>query len=92
MEKLSGWRQKMAQFGTMGIAIYLASFVLVFSGFLVAINAGWKTESTAGTAGVIGAAYVATRLTAPLRIGIALVLAPIATRLWNRWRGVKSDA
>jgi len=72
------------EYGRIAVVIYLVIFVLVFSGFAVAIMQGVEVESASGTAGTLGAAWVATKLTQPLRIAAALVLTPIFGRLFKR--------
>jgi len=57
------------QYGPVAIVTYLAIFALVFAGFAVAISMGVPVDSAGGTAGILGAAYVATKLTQPLRSG-----------------------
>lgn len=60
-------------------------FALVFIGFAFAITLGVPVASTAATAGTLGAAYVATKLTQPLRILATLVLTPILGKLVARF-------
>jgi len=77
----------LAEYGTVALVVYLTIFVLTLAGFWMAIRFGWRTESTAGTAGTLAAAYVATKLSQPLRIGLTLVLTPLLARLYERLRG-----
>ena len=69
------------EYGHVAIVIYLVISVLVFGGFAIAIMQGFEVESAAG---ILGAAWVATKLTQPVRIGVALVLTPIVGRLMKR--------
>lgn len=71
----------------MAIGTYFALFVVVLSGFALAITLGFSVESAPGNLGVLGAAYVATQLTKPLRIGATLVLTPLVARALARLRG-----
>ena len=71
----------------MAIATYFAIFWLVFGGFAVAIATGVTVDSNAATAGTIGAAWVATKFTQPLRILATLVLTPLVGRLVTRFVG-----
>ena len=77
----------LAEYGTVALVVYLTIFLLTLAGFWMAIRFGWRTESTAGTAGTLAAAYVATKLSQPLRIGLTLVLTPLLARLYERLRG-----
>lgn len=77
-------KQLLAEYGFAALVIYLTLFFAVLAGFYVAITAGWAPESVAGRAGAFTAAYLATKLTQPLRIAATLVLTPLIGRLWQR--------
>jgi hypothetical protein len=81
----------MVEYGSLAIWIYFAIFLLVLVGFAIAIKAGVKVESAAGTAGVWGAAWVSTKLTQPLRILATLVLTPFVMRVARRIKGRSHD-
>ena len=81
-------KQILAQYGVLAFVIYMALFFGVMLGFYLAINAGLAPESVAGRAGAFTAAYLATKLTQPLRIGATVVLTPVVGRLWQRRRPV----
>lgn len=81
----------MVEYGSLAIWIYFAIFVVVLVGFAIAIRAGVKVESTAGTAGVWGAAWVSTKLTQPLRILATLALTPFVVRIARRFKGRSHD-
>jgi len=68
------------------LATYFSLFALVFAGFGLAIALGMQVESAQGGAGVLGAAYVATKLTQPLRIAATMALTPLVARLVERFR------
>ena len=68
------------------IPLYFGIFALTLAGFAIAIGAGVKVESTAGTAGLLGAAWLATKLTQPLRILGTLVLTPLVAQVWKRFQ------
>lgn len=74
------------EYGKLAVVIYFVLFGLVFGGFAVAISAGVHVDSAAGSAGLIGAAWVATKLTQPLRILATLALVPIVARVQQRRR------
>ena len=74
------------QYGTVAIVTYFAIFFLVLGGFALAIQFGVKVESSAGTAGTLAAAWVATKLTQPLRILGTLVLTPVIGKLVQKFR------
>ena len=74
------------EYGTIAIATYFAIFFVVLGGFALALTFGVKIESAAGTAGTLGAAWVATKVTQPLRILGTLVLTPVIGKLVHRFR------
>jgi hypothetical protein len=68
------------EYGPLALTLYLIIFVIVYAGFLVAIAAGVKVRSAAGSLGLAGAAWVATKLTQPIRIIATLALVPLVAR------------
>src|SRR5688500_15284558 len=81
-----------AEYGQLAIVIYLAIFIAVLAGFAVAIRLGVQVEGTAGTAGTLGAAWLATKLTQPLPIAATLALTPLVGALRHRLRGTTPGA
>lgn len=81
----------LAEYGAIALVIYLIIFSLVLVGFWAAIRFGWRTTSTAGTVGTWTAAYIATKLTQPLRIAATLALTPFIARLYERVTGREND-
>jgi hypothetical protein len=77
-------RQLLVEYGSLALWVYFGIFAVVLVGFAVAILSGAKVESAAGTAGTWGAAYLATKLTQPLRILATLVLTPLVVRVVRR--------
>jgi hypothetical protein len=74
----------MVEYGSLGFYVYFSIFALVLVGFATAIQLGVKVESAAGTAGTWGAAYVATKLTQPLRILATIAVTPLVVRIARR--------
>lgn len=72
------------EYGQAALWVYLSIFAVVLVGFGLAIQFGVRVQSAAGVAGTWGAAYVATKLTQPLRIAATLVLTPIVVRFLPR--------
>ena len=75
------------EYGAVAAVLYFTIFFLVLFGFWAAIRFGWRTEGVAGGVGTFTAAYIATKLTQPLRIGATIVLAPIVAKLYERVTG-----
>jgi hypothetical protein len=59
---------------------------LVLAGFAIAISAGFDVKDGPAGIGVLGGAWVATKLTQPLRIGATLLLTPAVAALLKKWR------
>jgi hypothetical protein len=76
----------LTEYGTIALIVYFAIFFLVLGGFWMAIRFGWRSGSTAAGVGAFAAAYIATKLTQPLRIAATAVLTPIVGRLYERLR------
>lgn len=76
----------LAEYGTVALVVYLVIFFLVLLGFWTAIQVGWRPESAAGSVGSFTAAYIATKLTQPLRIGATLLLTPFVAKFVDRLR------
>ena len=74
----------MAEYGQIAFAVYLSTFVVTMAGFSIAITQGFEVESTSSTAGTLGAAWIATKLTQPIRIGVTLALTPMIGTYLNR--------
>lgn len=76
----------MAEYGPIALGTYFAIFFVVLASFTGAIVFGFDVDSAQGTAGTLAAAYVATKLTQPLRILATLALTPLVARLVRRNR------
>ena len=67
----------LVEYGQLALWVYFGIFALVLVGFALAIQFGADVDTAAGVAGTWGAAYVATKLTQPLRIAATFALTPI---------------
>ena len=81
----------LAEYGRVALYTYLGLFLLVFVGFALAIATGVQIESAQGGAGVLGMAYVATKVTQPIRIAATLGLTPLVAGAIGRLRRSKTD-
>jgi hypothetical protein len=77
----------LAEYGTVAIVVYFAIFFATLAGFFVAIRMGWRASSTGGQAGTLAAAWIATKLTQPVRIAVTLVLTPLLAKAYERMTG-----
>jgi hypothetical protein len=90
--KLEKLKALLAEYGRVAIWTYFAIFALVLAGFALAITYGFDVESAKGGAGVLGAAYLATKATQPLRIAATLALTPLIARLVKRFERKSEQA
>lgn len=74
-------------YGPTAAAVYFTLFGLTLAGFAVAIGFGVAVEGASSGAGTLFAAWVATKLTQPVRILATLALTPLVARFFGRRRG-----
>lgn len=79
-------KEILTEYGAIAVVVYLVLFTVVLIGSYFAIRFGWKTTSSAGTAGAWTAAYIVTKITQPLRIGATVVLSAFIGRVWENRR------
>jgi hypothetical protein len=79
-------KQIAAEYGAVAVVVYLTIFTLVLLGSWAAIEFGWKPKSVGGSVGSFTAAYIATKLTQPLRIAATLALTPLVAKAYERIR------
>jgi hypothetical protein len=77
-------KRLLAEYGRLALYTYLVLFVVVLLGFAGTIHLGVHTESTAGKAGLWGAAWLATKVTQPLRILATVALTPLVAQVLKR--------
>jgi hypothetical protein len=77
----------LAEYGIVAVVVYFVIFFAVLGGFWLAIRFGWQPSSTAGSVGTFAAAYIATKITQPLRIAATLLVTPLFAKLYERLRG-----
>jgi hypothetical protein len=74
----------MVEYGQVALVVYLAIFALALIGFATAIRMGVNVHGAGATAGTWAAAYVATKVTQPLRIMATLAVTPLVMKLLPR--------
>lgn len=79
------YEKTVEEYGRVAIGTYFALFFGTWFSFWLAIRTGWSVEGAAGGAGTVGGAYLATKLTQPVRIGATAVLTPLVVKVL-RWR------
>ncbi len=81
----------LAEYGSVALVVYLVLFGSVLAGFSVAISAGVEVDSAAGGVGTFAAAYIATKLTQPLRILATLAITPLVAVGLKRLQGKRGE-
>lgn len=76
----------LSEWGPLLVIVYFSIFAIVLVGFATAIKLGLRPESATGTAGTWGAAWLATKLTQPLRIAATVMITPALGALLRRFR------
>lgn len=74
------------EYGPVAMVIYIVLFLIVWAGFALTIGMSTQPEGTRGLLGTLGAAWLAAKLTAPLRLAAAAALTPLLGRRWVRKR------
>ena len=79
-----------ALYGKLAFIIYLSIFFLVFVTFYLMLQAGVDLESLSwfqgrlGQAGTVVIAWVATKLTQPIRIAVTVAITPIVAHWFGK--------
>lgn len=79
----------LAEYGRLALYVYFVIFALVFVGFAIALSAGIEVEGATSGAGLIGAAWLATKVTQPIRILVTLAVTPLVGRGLKIWKARK---
>ena len=85
------WKETLAEYGQVALVVYFVIFGIVFVGAFIALQLGFEMEGVAGGAGTIGAAWLATKVTQPLRILATVALTPLVAAARKRLTRGSSD-
>jgi hypothetical protein len=80
-------RRFLAEYGVVGVVVYLAIHLAVFFGAWAAIEAGWRPRGVAAEVGAVVGAYLFTSLTKVPRFAVTVVVTPFVARAWERLTG-----
>ncbi len=75
------------EYGAIGLIVYLTSTALVYVGFWLALQFGWRPSGTVGNAGYWITAYAAAKVTQPFRIIGSAAVTPIIARIYEKITG-----
>lgn len=79
-------KELLEEYGRVALYTYLAIWLAVLAGFVIAISLGFHDAGVAEGAGVLLSAWVATKLTQPLRIAATLGLTPLVAAAHRKWK------
>jgi hypothetical protein len=80
-------RRFLAEYGAVGVVVYLVIHAATFFGAWAAIRAGWRPRGVGAHASAAVMAYLVTSLTKVPRFAAAAALTPVVARGWARVRG-----
>ena len=81
------FKEFVVEYGTIGVVVYLTTTILVYLGFWIALQFGWRPSSTAGNAGYWFTAYIAAKATQPFRILGSMAITPVIARIYEKLTG-----
>jgi hypothetical protein len=81
----------LAEYGAVFVVVYFAIFFAVLGAFWVGISTGWRPASAVGNVGAFTAAYLATKVTQPIRIAASVALTPLVARLYEKVTGKRKE-
>lgn len=74
----------LVEYGSIALWVYFIIFAIVLFGFALALRLGVRIHGFAGSAGIWAGAYVAAKLTQPLRILATIALTPVVATVIRR--------
>ena len=85
-----------SEYGRIGIIVYFSIFFMTLFGFWMLLTVGvdirtWSYFSKLEAAGAIGFAYIATKITQPIRIGLTLAATPVVARFFPAKANMEKD-
>ena len=75
------------EYGVIALVVYLTSTALVYLGFWIALQFGWRPSGATGTIAFWGTAYIAAKVTQPFRIAGTIIVTPLLARLYEKVTG-----
>jgi hypothetical protein len=81
------YQRILAEYGSVAVVVYFTIFFVVLFSAWVAIHLGWQPQGVVGNVGSFTAAYLATKVTQPIRIASTLVLTPVVAKVYVRFGG-----
>jgi hypothetical protein len=75
------------EYGVIAVVVYLTSTGLVYLGFWLALQFGWRPSGATGNIAFWGTAYIAAKVTQPFRIAGTILVTPLIARVYERVTG-----
>ncbi len=72
------------EYGKIAIVTYLVLWAAVLVAYVVAIKTGVQIEGVSSTGGILVGAWVAAKVSQPVRIMLTIVLTPVIASLFRR--------
>ncbi|MGH7637614.1 MAG: hypothetical protein ACREOK_08170 [Gemmatimonadaceae bacterium] len=80
-------KEFVVEYGAIGLTVYLTTTALVYVGFWLALQFGWRPSGAVGNAGYWITAYAAAKVTQPFRIIGSAAITPFIARIYERITG-----
>lgn len=77
----------LVEYGVIGLVVYLTTTALVYLGFWIALQFGWRPSGVVGNTGYWITAYIAAKATQPFRIAGSIAVTPVIARIYERITG-----
>lgn len=86
-KSLAQFRQLLLEYGVIALVVHYVIFAVVLVGFWAGIRLGLKPSDAFANAGAWTAAYIATKLTQPVRIVVTIAITPFVAKVYERVTG-----
>jgi len=81
------FRHLVLEYGAIALIVHYLIFAVVIVGFWFAIRLGWRPTDAVANVGAWTAAYIAAKITQPVRIVATIAITPFVARLYERVTG-----
>ena len=85
------YQEAVRRYGWPVVATAVLLNVVWIAVLVTLVKLGVQIDGVGGNAGLIGGAWVASKPFLPVRLALAVLIAPPVVRLWRRWRGLDPD-
>ena len=85
-------QELVAEYGYIALGTWFTIFGLSVLGFSIAIRFGYEPEGGAGSAGIVGSAYLLTQAIKPIRAALTVALTPLVAKVLHRNRNAPPPA